>query len=57
MEHCEDTLRLVNGQATLFCTLDATTNNLPSRTIRITAEATYNYYKTKTATLKISGVS
>ncbi|NOR85644.1 hypothetical protein GQ473_06005 [archaeon] len=57
IEDCEDTLRLVNGQATLFCKLDATTNNLPSRTIRITAEATYNYYKTKTATLKISGVS
>ena len=58
IEDCSDqTVRLINGEGTLFCKLEAITNDSPSRNIRITAQATYNYYKTKTAKLKVSGVS
>ena len=58
IDDCEDEIvHLVNGQATLFCKLDAITKNLPSRDIHITAEATYTYYKTKTVKMKVSGVS
>jgi len=48
-------VHLSNNKATLFCKLEATTNGLPSKNVKIIAEAKYNYYKTKTATIKIIG--
>ena len=50
-----DDLQLVNGETTLFCKLTATTGGVPSKNVKIMAEATYKYYKTKTTTVKISG--
>ncbi len=50
-------LHLVNGETTLFCKLTATTGGVPSKNVKLMAEATYKYYKTKTTTVKISGIS
>ncbi|MCK5474112.1 MAG: hypothetical protein KAI53_01785 [Candidatus Aenigmarchaeota archaeon] len=50
-------LHLINGETTLFCKIVATTEGVPSKNVKLIAEATYNYYKTKTTTVKISGIS
>ncbi|MCK4550419.1 MAG: hypothetical protein KAT91_00525 [Candidatus Aenigmarchaeota archaeon] len=51
----EKEVHITNKQATLFCTMDAATGGLPSKTVKIIATASYRYYKTKQATVRISG--